>query len=155
VQRLDEVDEVANRCPQNFNGFSECFAAIQIYSLGVGEVNYTIRADGVSQYILFLLFVLKPLPAAGLYRINVVNHNSDFEERVLPLQWAVDAVRLPLKQALQVHLADQPRRQSSHYRPGKRLQRLWSGPILRKQMRNRILQSELVRGAVLKAVLIY
>jgi hypothetical protein len=38
-------------------------------------INYTIRAD------------------AGLGFIDVLNHKSDFERRILPLQWAVDSVR--------------------------------------------------------------
>jgi ATP-binding cassette subfamily A (ABC1) protein 3 len=41
-------------------------------------VNYTIRAD------------------AGLYHIDVVKHSSDYEKRILPLQWAIDQVRYAL-----------------------------------------------------------
>jgi hypothetical protein len=38
-------------------------------------LNYSILADG------------------GLGFIDVVNHKSDFERRVLPLQWSLDSVR--------------------------------------------------------------
>lgn len=30
---------------------------------------------------------------AGLYHIDVVDHASDYEQRLLPLQWAIDEVR--------------------------------------------------------------
>lgn len=109
VRQVDSPDAIAPACPQNFNLFSECFAAIaftnfpipsnasNFLSLSVSSptqagplnsapngtevlpptslLNYTIRAD------------------AGLGFIDVVKHGSDFERRVLPLQWAVDSVR--------------------------------------------------------------
>ena len=37
-------------------------------------VNYTIMADG------------------GLAHIDVIKHSSDYERRILPLQWAIDSV---------------------------------------------------------------
>ncbi|KAL0575023.1 hypothetical protein V5O48_006952 [Marasmius crinis-equi] len=78
VRQLERPADVPATCPQNFNLFSECFAGIvfnDIPPAGSGgivrPINYTIRADG------------------GLFRIDV-NHNSDFEKRILPLQWAID-----------------------------------------------------------------
>ncbi|CCL98836.1 uncharacterized protein FIBRA_00841 [Fibroporia radiculosa] len=72
--------DIPATCPENFNGFSECYAAVVFNSLpdmtseqGAPQpINYTLRADG------------------GLYYINVAQHTSSYEERVLPLQWAVD-----------------------------------------------------------------
>ena len=75
VQQLESPDDIVDSCPQNFNLFSECFAAIAFNDIPEsGPINYTIRADG------------------GLFYINVEKHTSDFELRVLPLQWAIDQV---------------------------------------------------------------
>lgn len=79
VKQVSSPTDIAAACPQNFNLFSECFAAIAFNSLpsaGQSEipVNYTISAD------------------AGLYHIDVVKHKSDYEKRILPLQWALDKV---------------------------------------------------------------
>lgn len=84
-EKLKSVKQVATpadiplACPQNFNLFSECFAAVAFNDIPANgssqkPINYTIRAD------------------AGLFFIDVVNHNSDFERRILPLQWALDQV---------------------------------------------------------------
>jgi ATP-binding cassette, subfamily A (ABC1), member 3 len=63
-------------CPQNFNQFTECFAAVVFNdvqpNLFINGFNYTIRGD------------------AGLAYINVEKHTSDWEVRILPLQWALD-----------------------------------------------------------------
>lgn len=79
VKRVDTPDDIPSACPQNFNLFSECFAAIAFNNLpevgnDTNPINYTIRADG------------------GLVHIDVVRHSSDYEKRILPLQWAVDRV---------------------------------------------------------------
>jgi len=78
VKKLDDAEEIPLMCPQNFNGFSECYAAIVFEQVPLPEdlsgFQYTIRAD------------------IGLYYINVMRHTSDFEKRILPLQWAVDQV---------------------------------------------------------------
>ena len=81
VRQLDSPDDIPAACPQNFNLFSECFAAIAFYNIpangsATNPINYTIRAD------------------AGLAHIDVVKHSSDFEKRILPLQWAIDQVKL-------------------------------------------------------------
>jgi ATP-binding cassette subfamily A (ABC1) protein 3 len=75
------AEDIIPTCPQNFNGFSECFAAITFLNLpGSNDsdtnVQYSIQVD------------------AGLIYVNVVRHTSDFEERVLPLQWAIDQVSI-------------------------------------------------------------
>jgi ATP-binding cassette, subfamily A (ABC1), member 3 len=80
VKKVASPDQIATECPQNFNLFSECFAAISFNSLpgtpnSTQPVNFTIFADG------------------GLAHIDVVHHSSDFETRILPLQWAIDEVR--------------------------------------------------------------
>jgi ATP-binding cassette, subfamily A (ABC1), member 3 len=90
VRQVSSPSEIPQECPQNFNLFSECFAAVAFYDIppppddgGDGSatttlrnVNYTLRADG------------------GLFHIDVEKHSSDFEIRLLPLQWAIDRVRL-------------------------------------------------------------
>jgi len=66
-------------CPQNFNLYSECFAAVVFNNFpSAYGVSYTIRAD------------------AGLYYINVEQHTSDVELRILPLQWALDEAIITL-----------------------------------------------------------
>ncbi|TFK42170.1 hypothetical protein BDQ12DRAFT_710453 [Crucibulum laeve] len=76
VKKVGAASDIVTECPQNFNLFSECFAAIVFNDIpnegNSNPVNYTIRAD------------------AGLAFINVEKHTSDFEKRILPLQWAID-----------------------------------------------------------------
>ena len=79
VHQVASQNDIIQACPQNFNLFSECFAAVSFDSLpspsgGNATLNYTIFVDG------------------GLFHIDVVKHSSDYEERVLPLQWAIDSV---------------------------------------------------------------
>jgi ATP-binding cassette subfamily A (ABC1) protein 3 len=82
VRKIDNASAIPLACPQNFNGVSECYGAIVFNSISTTEsgravVRYTIRSD------------------IGLFYINVEDHTSDFEKRVLPLQWAVDQVICP------------------------------------------------------------
>ncbi|CAG7851662.1 ABC transporter A family member 6 AltName: Full=ABC transporter ABCA.6 [Serendipita indica DSM 11827] len=80
VHQLDSPQDIDPQCQQNFNGFSECFAAVIFDDItGFSGVNYTIRAD------------------AGLRYVNVDKHNSDVELRVLPLQWALDSAIIQLR----------------------------------------------------------
>lgn len=79
VHQLSSPDDIPNACPQNFNLFSECFAAVAFNSMPTANndtspLNYTIMADG------------------GLFHIDVKKHSSDYELRILPLQWAIDSV---------------------------------------------------------------
>ena len=79
VRKVGTMQDIADACPENFNLFSNCFAALYFASIpasggGDAAVNYTIKADG------------------GLSHIDVVKNKSDFEKRILPLQWAVDKV---------------------------------------------------------------
>lgn len=77
VKKIDSADDIPWACPQNFNLYSQCFAAIAFFDTpasGSSSINYTIYAD------------------AGLIYINVEGHASDFEKRILPLQWAIDNV---------------------------------------------------------------
>lgn len=79
VHQLASPNDVPNACPSNFNLFSECFAALVFNTIPASvddptPLNYTIRADG------------------GLFHIDVIRHTSDYEKRILPLQWAVDSV---------------------------------------------------------------
>ncbi|KAJ7606783.1 hypothetical protein FB45DRAFT_847352 [Roridomyces roridus] len=86
VKKASSGEELPFECPQNFNGFSECYAAVIFYDIPAdgSPVNYTILAD------------------SGLFHIDVVRHNSDFETRVLPLQWAVDQAIIELRTGVTV-----------------------------------------------------
>lgn len=84
IRKVDSPADIPAQCPQNFNLFSECFAAVAFNNIpGNGNasnpVNYTIRADG------------------GLFHIDVVRHTSDFEKKILPLQWAIDEAIIELQ----------------------------------------------------------
>ncbi len=79
IRKVDTASNIPSLCPQNFNLFSECFAAVAFHSFpstsdSSQPINYTIQADG------------------GLFHIDVVKHTSDYELRILPLQWAIDRV---------------------------------------------------------------
>ncbi|KAF8204260.1 hypothetical protein K438DRAFT_1670421 [Mycena galopus ATCC 62051] len=87
VKKASSAAELPFECPQNFNGFSECYAAVVFYDIPAevtSPVNYTILAD------------------SGLFHIDVVRHSSDFETRVLPLQWAVDQAIIELRTGVTV-----------------------------------------------------
>ncbi|PIL31191.1 ATP-binding cassette transporter [Ganoderma sinense ZZ0214-1] len=82
VRQVGE-DEIASTCLQNFLGTSNCFAAVSfegIPAAGVNQtLNYTIRYD------------------SSLGFVDVKNHKSDFERRILPLQWAIDSSIIELE----------------------------------------------------------
>lgn len=83
IKRMNSPSDIPSACPQNFNLYSECFAAVAFNSWPTSEngslpLNYTIRADG------------------GLAYIDVVKHTSDYELRLLPLQFAVDQAIIEL-----------------------------------------------------------
>ncbi|THH18622.1 hypothetical protein EW146_g2403 [Bondarzewia mesenterica] len=85
IKKVDSPDDIAAACPQNFNLYSECYAAVAfdfIPPLNNSQslsVNYTLRGDG------------------GLYHVDVKRHRGDFELRILPLQWAVDQAIIELR----------------------------------------------------------
>ncbi|KAL1669459.1 P-loop containing nucleoside triphosphate hydrolase protein [Schizophyllum commune] len=83
VKKVASPDDIPATCPENFNLFSECFAAIEFHdpvptNISASVVNYTLRADG------------------GLYHIDVQNQRSDYEQRLMPLQWAIDQAVIAL-----------------------------------------------------------
>ncbi|KAH8091365.1 P-loop containing nucleoside triphosphate hydrolase protein [Cristinia sonorae] len=90
VKKLDSPDELVSTCPQNFNLLSKCFGAVVFNSFpatnpeDVQPFNYTILADG------------------GLSHVDVVAHKSDYEVRLLPLQWAVDQAIIELTTAVRL-----------------------------------------------------
>ncbi|KAJ7045165.1 hypothetical protein C8F04DRAFT_989821 [Mycena alexandri] len=91
VKKAPSAAQLPFECPQNFNGFSECYAGVVFYDIPANStnpltsaVNYTILAD------------------SGLFHIDVVRHSSDFETRVLPLQWAVDQAIIELRTGVTV-----------------------------------------------------
>ncbi|KDR85825.1 hypothetical protein GALMADRAFT_274642 [Galerina marginata CBS 339.88] len=84
VKRVEDPKDIIAECRQNFNGFSQCFAGISFtdplsHNGTSNALNYTIFADG------------------GLTFIDVQRHTSDFEQRILPLQWAIDRAIIELR----------------------------------------------------------
>ncbi|KAG1747606.1 hypothetical protein EDB19DRAFT_1685642 [Suillus lakei] len=89
VKQVATPADIPAQCPENFNLFSECFAGIAFNYLPMNAtdttpINYTISADG------------------GLAYINVYSHTSDFEIRILPLQWALDQAIIELRSGQEV-----------------------------------------------------
>ena len=76
--RKVSTDDIATICRENFSGSSACFASVIFDAIpGSGSnqtLNYTIRAD------------------SALGFVNVADHTSDYEVRILPLQWADESV---------------------------------------------------------------
>ncbi|KAG1879528.1 hypothetical protein C8R48DRAFT_589537 [Suillus tomentosus] len=89
VMQVATPADIPTQCPQNFDLTSQCFAGIAFNYLPMNAtdpkpVNYTISADG------------------GLVYINVISHTSDFETRILPLQWALDQAIIELRSGQEV-----------------------------------------------------
>lgn len=87
VKKASSAEQLPFECPQNFNGFSECYAAVIFHDIPANTTspaNYTILAD------------------SGLFHIDVVRHKGDFESRVFPLQWAIDQAIIELKTGVTV-----------------------------------------------------
>lgn len=79
ISKVQTTNDIPAKCPQNFNLFSECFAGLSFEYLPSGPtdtdpIEYTILGNG------------------GFGYINAIEHTSDYELYVLPLQWAVDQV---------------------------------------------------------------
>jgi ATP-binding cassette subfamily A (ABC1) protein 3 len=90
VRQISDPANIPAQCPQNFNLFSSCFAAVAFYDIpGPSATNATSGGSGVGRSVNYTISA-----DSGLQFIDVVNHKSDFEKRVLPLQWAIDQVRL-------------------------------------------------------------
>ncbi|ODV91103.1 hypothetical protein CANCADRAFT_24869 [Tortispora caseinolytica NRRL Y-17796] len=71
-------EELVTACKQNIRGSSTCYGALQWHNIdsNLNLYNYSLR------------------PNSGDYMIDVVNHRSDVEQNVLPLQIAVDGAIL-------------------------------------------------------------
>ena len=82
VKQVRDRSEIPLACPQNYNGVTPCFAAIEF--VNIPSVNASDRVSGPMEYIIHA--------DVGLSYIDVVGHTSDFESRILPLQWAIDSV---------------------------------------------------------------
>jgi len=79
ISKVRTTRDIPAQCPQNFNLFSECFAGLSFEYLpsgptDTGPIEYTIIGNG------------------GFGYINAIEHTSDYELYVLPLQWAVNQV---------------------------------------------------------------
>jgi len=130
VKKATTPDEIPSFCPQNFNLFSECFAAVAFNHLptsanDTNPIDYTIRADG------------------GLFHVDVVRHTSDFEKRVLPLQWAIDKVGIAFPCASCISL-DAAYRRSLSLELDHKSQLLSSGLSHKKQTKSRAQIPDLV-----------
>lgn len=105
VKQLANPSQIPVHCPQSFNGLSPCYAAIAfsdviaLNNTTPKSFNYTIFAD------------------PGLSFVDVVGHTSDFETRILPLQWSIDRVRCSHSFTF---FAFQEHRLSGYYRVGNR-----------------------------------
>ncbi|KAF8590206.1 P-loop containing nucleoside triphosphate hydrolase protein [Ramaria rubella] len=124
VRQVSSPAAIAPACPQNFNGFSECFAAVAFTSFPTPTNVTLIPPSNSSALPPFNVTAggipdgLNPLDTApngtnvlprtsllnytiqgdaGLGFIDVVGHKSDFERRVLPLQWAIDSAIIQLQ----------------------------------------------------------
>ncbi|KAG1840268.1 hypothetical protein DFJ58DRAFT_858320 [Suillus subalutaceus] len=89
VMQVATPADIPTQCPQNFDLTSQCFAGIAFNYLPMNAtdttpINYTISAD------------------AGLVYVNVISHTSDFETRILPLQWALDQAIIELRSGQEV-----------------------------------------------------
>lgn len=74
--RLDNPEDIRRECPQNLNGFSECFAALVFTEVDPDSqtLNYTLRAD------------------FGYGTVNTADPTKDdAQARLIPLQWSVEA----------------------------------------------------------------
>ncbi|OSD01185.1 P-loop containing nucleoside triphosphate hydrolase protein [Trametes coccinea BRFM310] len=82
VMQVDS-DQIGNLCQQNFNGVSDCFASVLFDAAPAAgsnaTFNYTIRAD------------------SHLAFVDVKSHASDYEVRILPLQWAIESAFIELE----------------------------------------------------------
>jgi ATP-binding cassette subfamily A (ABC1) protein 3 len=81
IKKLANTSDIPLACPQNFDEVSECFAAVVFNNIPAAEddiesISYTLQSDGSRAHI------------------DVVRHIGDFEQQILPLQWAVDQVGL-------------------------------------------------------------
>lgn len=132
VKKVATPDDIPSLCPQNFNLFSECFAAIAFDYLPTSQndtssIEYTIRADG------------------GLSHIDVIRHTSDFEKKILPLQWAVDQVSpMRPRSCWESRLTLLGYRRSLSSGPGFSCRPRSSGHSRNKQIKTKVSTSDLV-----------
>ncbi|KAF7302856.1 hypothetical protein MKEN_01247800 [Mycena kentingensis (nom. inval.)] len=82
VKQVSSTDEFRKLCPENFNGFSECFGAVVFHDIPT-------NASLPIQYELYF--------ASGLGHVDVVHHDGDEEMRTLPLQWTLDQAIIGLR----------------------------------------------------------
>ncbi|KAF8507801.1 P-loop containing nucleoside triphosphate hydrolase protein [Hysterangium stoloniferum] len=125
VRQVESPDDIPAACPQNFNLFSECFAAIafttfppptnvpQPLPTNVTKSSPFNSTEADPASLNSTIFTAPPngtdvLPAstllnytirgdAGLGFIDVINRKSDFERRIFPLQWAIDSAIIQLQ----------------------------------------------------------
>ncbi|KAJ6554510.1 hypothetical protein B0H19DRAFT_1262854 [Mycena capillaripes] len=87
VKQVSTSDQLLAECIPNFNGFSDCYAAVVFRDIPQNQsapIIYDFLAD------------------SGLGRIDVEHHNGDVETRVMPLQWAIDKAIIEIRSGLNV-----------------------------------------------------
>ncbi|KIJ26323.1 hypothetical protein M422DRAFT_77023 [Sphaerobolus stellatus SS14] len=132
IVRVASADAIPDECPQNFNLFSQCFAAVAFntfpspsdpIALNISALNTTLPTfpsnlnltdpstvnlttldprltdapNGTLIYPPSTLINYTLRGDAGFGFIDVINHKSDFELRILPLQWALDSAIIRLQ----------------------------------------------------------
>ena len=87
---VKQVDpgSIFSECPQNYHGYTPCFAAIAFQNIPFVNASVDSRLNPDVEYTIFADW--------GLRYINVEKHTSDLEQRVMPLQWEIDKVCLLL-----------------------------------------------------------
>ncbi|KAK6598059.1 ABC transporter [Botrytis cinerea] len=71
----DEVDDLYYDCRQSLTGISNCFAAVIFTSINATNVDYIIATDS----------------AKSLFSTDFAKHESLSNDRLMPLQWAIDS----------------------------------------------------------------
>lgn len=72
---IDDVDDLYYNCLQSRTGMSNCFAAVIFTSINATNVDYIIATDS----------------ATSLSSTDFAKHESLSNDRLLPLQWAIDS----------------------------------------------------------------
>lgn len=77
IRRLSNVEQLSSECGSNFRSISKCFGGIVFNNIpkAGGAVDYALLAD------------------QAMYLINVLNQQSNEQQRIFPLQWAIDKAR--------------------------------------------------------------
>ncbi|ORY26511.1 hypothetical protein BCR39DRAFT_541062 [Naematelia encephala] len=75
IEKVQNSSSIDRACPQNYNGLSNCFAAVSFGAMdeAAHELTYTLRSD------------------FGLTSVDVDDHTKDDVQLRLPFQWAIES----------------------------------------------------------------